>query len=939
MARTEKDKSLLLDPPLRLLIVDDNPMDVELVVAALKRADYPVTFAVADSSRLFEKMLVEADYDLILADHNLGDWTGLDALAILQRSGKDIPFVVVTATLGDEAAVEYLKRGAADYVLKHQLERLPVAVDHVLRDQAHREESKRLQVVIQRGKREWELTFDSVPDPMFLLDEQCLVKRANRAATRILGLEFAQLIGKPCYEVLHASPEPGADCPHKRMLQTGKEERGDLEETRLGKFFDVTTTPLYDRDGVLRGSVHVMRDITDRKRAEDALKASENRYRGLFEDSPISLALEDFSAVKQFIDHLRESGVNDVEAYFKGRRGAVKRCAALVKVIDVNRATLELYEAESKDRLLRGLDAAFTEESYDALRQELIAISKGETSCETETIGRTKSGKTRNFAVKWSVAPGYEDTLARVFVSVMDITARKGAENALRESERRFRELVKNATYGIYHSTVEGKFIDVNPALVAMLGYGSEAELLALNPSADLYWDPGQRGRLVEEQRQTGRLRGVEVEWKRKDGKPITVRLSGRAMRDKQGTVEGFEVIAEDVTERRALEKQLRQAQKFEAIGQLAGGVAHDFNNVVGAMMGWADLGLLEAPAESRLRSCFEKIRDQARRAAGLTRQLLAFARRQVLQPRSINLNQTAADVVSLLEKVLGAHIEVKTVLAPDLEAVRADPTHIEQVLMNLCVNARDAMPRGGRLVIETRNVSFTQEDCQRRGFGKPGSYVLLAVSDTGVGMDAATLERIFEPFFTTKEVGKGTGLGLSVVYGIVKQHDGFINVYSEPGRGSTFSIYLPASAQIAGEAEQTKIEPVQGGSETILLAEDHEGVRDMSREMLARLGYQVLLAADGEEAVQMVEAHRDRIDLVLLDVVLPKLSGPEAYARICAMKPDVAVILTTGYTAEAPQLNDVAGKGVAILQKPYCPDDLARKVRETLDHARLGAR
>ena len=764
---------------LRLLVADDSVPDVELAISALKKSGYSVTYDAVDSPGLFRQRLAQGQYDLILADHNLGNWTGLDALAILQQSGKEIPFVVITASLGDAAAVEYIKRGAADYVLKHQLERLPLAVDHVLREKGHQEEAKRLQEVIQRGKREWELTFDSVPDPIFLLDERCLVKRANRAATRILGLEFAQLIGRPCYEVLHASPEPRPDCPHQRMLATGKEERCDLEERRLGRFFDVTTTPLYSPERVLRGSVYVMRNITTRKMAE----------------------------------------------------------------------------------------------------------------------------------------------------------------NALRESEQRFRELVKNATYGIYHSTVDGKFIDVNAALVAMLGYGSESELLALNPGADLYWHPGERGRLVDEQRQTGRIRGVEVEWKRKDGKPITVRLSGRAIHDKEGAVEGFEVIAEDVTERHALEKQLRQAQKFEAIGQLAGGVAHDFDNVVGAMMGWADLGLLDAPAGSRLRNCFEKIRDQARRASGLTRQLLAFARRQVLQPQNISLNQTVADVVSLLEKVLGAQVEVKTVLAPDLEAARADPTHIEQVLMNLCVNARDAMPNGGRMVIETSNVTLTEEDCRHRGYGKAGRYARLSVSDTGVGMDAATVERIFEPFFTTKEVGKGTGLGLSVVYGIVKQHDGFINVYSEPGKGSTFCVYLPAGSRVTPEQDEKALEPVRGGTEIILLAEDHEGVRDMSREMLARLGYQVLLAADGEEAVRMVEAHRDRIDLVVLDVVLPKLNGPEAYARICAVKPDVPVIITTGYTAEAPQLNDVTGKGVAVLQKPYSPDDLARNVRQALDHARLGAR
>lgn len=779
MAEAEAANPVPSRRPLRLLIVEDNQADVELMVMILKGAGYRVTLDAVDSPKRFEQCLAQADYDLVLADHNLDTWPGLDALEILQQSGKQIPFVVITAPLGDEAAVKYLKRGAADYVLKHRLERLPLAVDRALREKAHREEAARLHQVIQRGKKEWELTFDSVPDPMFLLDQQHRIRRANRAAARTLGLEFSQLIGRPCYEVLHGLAEPRPDCPHERLLATGKQERGDIEEPRLAKVFDVTTTPLCDPDGVLRGSVLVMRDITEHKRAEEAL----------------------------------------------------------------------------------------------------------------------------------------------------------------RQSEARYRELVKNAAYGIYRATAEGKFLDANPALVAMLGYQSEAELWAANLTTDVYWNPGEREQIMEQYRAMGRLDGVEVDWKRKDGKPITVRLSGRMPSVEHGELEGFQMIAEDVTERRALEKQLRQAQKFEAIGQLAGGVAHDFNNVIGAMMGWADLGLLEAPPDSRLLSHFQKIRSQAERAAGLTRQLLAFARRQVLQPRVINLNQTVTEVVSLLEKVIGEQIEVKTVLPPDLEAARADPTHIEQVLMNLCVNARDAMPRGGRLLIETRNAVLDEEYCRRNVGARPGRYVLLSVSDTGVGMDAATMERIFEPFFTTKQTGKGTGLGLAVVYGIVQQHEGFINVYSELGRGATFRIYLPVGSGVAEEQEKTASEPVRGGTETILVAEDHQGIRDMTRVMLERLGYQALLAGDGEEAVRMFEAHQDRIALVLLDVVMPKLSGPDAYTRMCAVKPDVSVIFSTGYTAEAAQLNSLLEKGVAVLQKPYSSDSLVRKVREVLDRTRLAAR
>jgi nitrogen-specific signal transduction histidine kinase len=391
-------------------------------------------------------------------------------------------------------------------------------------------------------------------------------------------------------------------------------------------------------------------------------------------------------------------------------------------------------------------------------------------------------------------------------------------------------------------------------------------------------------------------------------------------------------VIAHDVIERRMLEKQNRQLQKVESIGRLAGGIAHDFNNVIGAVMGWAQIGFAEAPAESRLRSHFKKICDQAERAAGLTRQLLAFARRQILEPHNINLNQTIAEVVSMLEKTLGAQIEVKTVPAQDLAPAFADATQVEQVLMNLCLNARDAMPQGGTLLIETQNAQIDEEYCRLRTYARPGRYVLLSVSDTGVGLDAGTLERIFEPFFTTKEPGRGTGLGLAMVYGIVKQHGGFIHVYSEPGQGTTFRVYFPAGVGAAEEQKKPEPDQVPGGAETILVVEDHGGMRAMAREELSGLGYEVLLARDGEEAVRLFDSKCDRVALVVLDVVIPKLNGPNAYVQMSARKPGLPAIFTTGYSAEMGMLTSMLERGTVILQKPYTPASLGRKVREVLD-------
>jgi len=393
-------------------------------------------------------------------------------------------------------------------------------------------------------------------------------------------------------------------------------------------------------------------------------------------------------------------------------------------------------------------------------------------------------------------------------------------------------------------------------------------------------------------------------------------------------------VTVENVTERFALEKQLIQAQKFEAIGQLAGGIAHDFNNMIGAILGWAEMGIDGTDPDSRLRRNFEKVHQQGKRAAALTRQLLAFARRQILEPRSVDLNQIAVETLSLLEKVLGSDIEIKATLSPDLAVVRADPTQVEQVMMNLCINARDAMPDGGSLIVETSNVKLDAQFCALQPLARPGEYAMLSVTDTGTGMDAATLDRIFEPFFTTKDLGKGTGLGLATVYGIVRQHGGFLQVFSEPGKGSTFRSYFPVSTTEAPVSRE-RVEdrgPVRGGSETILIAEDHEGLSQLAVETLTGLGYQVMLATDGEQALEDFRANRDRIALAVLDVVLPKLSGPEVYARIRAEKPDLPVIFSTGYSPDIAQLEKVQQEGLPVLQKPYSPRGLARKVRETLD-------
>jgi len=389
---------------------------------------------------------------------------------------------------------------------------------------------------------------------------------------------------------------------------------------------------------------------------------------------------------------------------------------------------------------------------------------------------------------------------------------------------------------------------------------------------------------------------------------------------------------AEERRERKRLEAHVHQLQKFEAIGRLAGGIAHDFNNVLGAILGWAELGYDEAEPDSHLRERFQKIREQGQRAAKLTSQLLAFARRQILQPRKVSLNTLVQEEISFLERVIGANIEIRVFAAEDLRVTLADPAQIDQVLMNLCLNARDAMPKGGTLIIETQNVEIGDEYCRSHAYASPGSYVLLSVSDTGTGMDTATVEQIFEPFFTTKELGRGTGLGLATVYGIVKQHGGFIYVYSEPGKGASFRIYLRAESGAHEPRESPRDAQRLRGTETILLAEDHDGLRESVQEMLQALGYSVIPASNGAQAVDLFAANLNQIALVVMDVVLPSLSGPDAYCKMSALRHDIEVIFTTGYTSEAAALISLVEKGASILQKPYSLTALSQMIRRALD-------
>ena len=510
--------------------------------------------------------------------------------------------------------------------------------------------------------------------------------------------------------------------------------------------------------------------------------------------------------------------------------------------------------------------------------------------------------------------------------------ALRAVQENLRLSEANFRSLVTNAPYGICSCDSTGKILDANPAFLELLGLASADELHGRFIHS-LYHDSEQWFDLADRLRASAPFSGVIADWKRKGGTSV-VRISGRSVvNGREGVV--FELFAEDVTERRALEQQLRQSQKMEAVGRLAGGIAHDFNNLLMVISGYSEFLLERLGAEPHLRGPAQEIAGAAERASSLTRQLLAFSRKQMLAPRLVNINDIATENLKMLTRMIGEDIDLVLSPGKNLWPVRADAGQIEQVIMNLAVNARDAMPSGGKLTIETCNVTLGEEEARHHAPLRPGDYVMIQISDTGVGMDAETQSHIFEPFFTTKGP-KGTGLGLSTVYGIIKQSLGYVWVESEVGRGTTFKIYLPrvaaageSTAQIAAHTQTLRVEP---GTETILLVEDEANLRYLARQYLEKQGYKVIEAADGAVAVQIAVAHESVIHLLLTDVIMPGMNGRELAQRITEIRPNVKVLYMSGYTENVIGHNGTLDAGIRLLQKPFNLRDLKDKVREVLD-------
>jgi two-component system, cell cycle sensor histidine kinase and response regulator CckA len=721
----------------------------------------------------------------------------------------------------------------------------------------------------------------------------------NRGAERLYGYQAAEVIGKPITIIVpNGSVDEITGLMHRIARGEHVEHYETKRITKSGLFLDVslTVSPLCNSEGVIIGASTIARDITTAKRAEEALRQSEEQYRLLFDGNPIPMWVFDRKTLN---------------------------------FLAVNEAAIRHY-GFTRDEFFRMtiLDIRPSED----MPRPVQHMSKPVPGPQDPQVWhhRKKDGAIIDVEVT-AHDLNFHGADAEM-VLAHDVTERKRAEERLRQSEERFSKAFLSSPYGVTISTeAEGRYVDANPAYLRMIGYRWEELVGRTALELKIWADPDQRGQWLQLLNASDRTKLIEARFRTKAGEIRLVQIAAERIQlhDEACVL----AIVQDVTQARQLEEQFLQAQKMEAVGLLAGGIAHDFNNMLGVIIGYSDVAAGFLEPDHPVRKHIAEIRTAGDRAATLTRQLLAFSRQQVLQPMSLNLNSVIHDVARMLLRVIGE--DVSLILKPHepLGSVYADLGQLQQVLMNLAVNARDAMPNGGRLILETSNVEVDENAARNHGTVKPGSYVVLSISDTGIGMDPATAARVFDPFFTTKGPNRGTGLGLSTVYGIVKQSGGYISVNSKPLVGTTFKIHLPQvdkPAEILRRTETQETFPT--GSETILVVEDDSSLREMVVEVLRGSGYEVLETGNFAEAIDFAQHYPTAIHLLISDVILPDMSGPELASHLNRYRPNLQPLYMSGYTGDLLEQKGVLDRQVVLLPKPFSKGALLTKVREILD-------
>ena len=1041
-------------PPLRILYLEDNPADVILARDQFASEELAAEVRNVATRDEFCNALDEGRWDLVIADYKLPDYNGLEALKRVRKTFPNLPFILISGTIGEQAAVDGLKAGATDYILKQKRDRLPAAVRRAVAEAAERTRRETAEEDLRHSEKQYQLLFQGNPHPMWVFDlESLAILEVNDAATQHYGynreeflqmtlsdlrvpdnrpqesttaaditaqglvwrhrhksgremdmevvwsplafhgklaaltlatdvtfrrwvsqrnLVFSQLshnlsavttaaeaalfICEAADELFHwddfaldlysvesdevvslltittvegrrveipASPQPKtANALVQRVITRGAElvtaqETGDKEGTTMlapirkgDRVIGVLFIQRRQAHSYTGRDVETLQTLADhcggalqRVQVEEELRQSQRRFRDLFENSPDAIFVEDLEG----------------------------------RVLDVNRGACLLHGL-AREVLLgcNSIESLVPPARRETARAEFKKLATGQLSwVESESLragGRVVPVEIRAVRVDYAGQPA-------LLFHVRDITERRASELALRSSEILFRSVWENSVDGMRLTDENGTIIAANEAfcrLVSLPHRHLEGKPLTVVYSPKLNWDEMLRQHC--ERFQTGVIREkLELERIMHDNRVVIFEITDSYV-ESDGKRRLLLSLFRDATSHRRLEEQLRQSQKMEAIGQLAGGIAHDFNNILTIILGHATL-LTMAQLDAKALVSAQQIKQASERAAGLTRQLLAFGRKQIFNPRPLDLNRVVGKMTDLLARLLGEDITLRIRPSNEPAVVSADVSMLEQILLNLSVNSRDAMPRGGQLTIRIETENLDEEHTRRVAEARPGQFVRLSHEDTGEGIPPENLSRIFEPFFTTKELGKGTGLGLATVFGIVKQHEGWVEVESELGKGTAFHLYFPVSAEPAADPDQADVQfHARKGTETILVVEDERDLREIVTRTLNLNGYRVFQAVDGQNALQIWAEYKKEINLLFTDIIMPGgLNGRELADRLWAERPELKVIFSSGYGAEALGKNFKLNPKLNYLQKPYLPQTLSRVIRRCLDGDSIG--
>ncbi|MFA4973017.1 MAG: PAS domain S-box protein [bacterium] len=872
--------------------------------------------------------------------------------------GVAIPLLVVAAVIAEPHV--QVRGAAGERFIEAALAKVVFVAILLGMAAAFRRVAERRATALHDSEERYRMLFQRVPVGVVHYDRDLRITDCNRPFEVIMGGGQERLTG---YD-LSSLPDP-RPVPALRETLSGEPCSYDgpyrLPSAAGDAAVSLRTVPLLGADGEIAGALGLLEDVTDRKRMEAEIRRArdelEERVRERTEElrrrtraltvmtrcnEALARASDELTLLSEVCRFIGEDGIDRfvwVELS-DGREPAVPRLAArhgngrgLLGQAPVGEGLLTPVALALRASAVQVTRAHVGDADLAPWRDELlrvgfasaVAVPLRADGNTLGVLGVLERDPGAFDAAETELLQELADDIAFGLVALRTRAAREVAERALRESEERYRLLFERNLAGVFRLTADGRVVDCNEACARIFGYASRAEALGTPVSTLL--EPSEESDAAHERLlREGHLLNHEQSYRRKDGKTIWVIENLSRSGD---LIDGTMI---DVTERRLLEDQFRQSQQMEAVGRLAGGVAHDFNNLLSVIISYSGFALDALPASDPVRADLEEVKQAGERAAALTRQLLAFSRKQVIAPQVLSLNQVVGDLAGMLRRLLREDIHFVIKLAEQLGSVSADAGQMEQVIMNLVVNARDAMPNGGTLIVETANVELDEEYVAEHLGAQPGRYVLLAVTDTGSGMEATVREHIFEPFFTTKMVGRGTGLGLATVYGVVKQIGGYIWVYSEPGQGTCFKIYLPRLDAAATQARRGQVSEVARGSETILLAEDDDAVRRVAERILVGAGYRVLTAANGQEAVGLMERHGREVDLLVTDVVMPQMGGHDLAEHLARLRPELKVIYVSGYTDDAIAHHGVLEPGTHLVAKPFTAVALTQKVREVLD-------